>query len=239
MAVYDAQGRKHAMDEAEFPALVSWSQANAFCQWLSAKVGQTVRLPTEEEWEYACRAGSQTRFYWGDDASVIGLYANVADLDAHDVTELWDWFPIRDGSATLDRVARRKSNGYGLFDMIGNASEWTVEKKQGASAGSDSLNDKVLHFYRGGSWQSGIKSARCASRQGQPDDGSPGTVGFRVLVEMHGPSANQPIPSNQVRSEQNPWSWLLIASPVAILGLWLLRMWVRSPVDLIAKRNTR
>ncbi len=87
---------------------VSWNDAQAFCQKLSQITGKTYRLPTEAEWEYACRAGTTTRFYFGDDANQLGDYA---------------WY---DGNSqkTTHPVGQKKPNAWGLHDMIGNVWEW-------------------------------------------------------------------------------------------------------------------
>ena len=67
-------------------ANVSWNDAVAFCKWLSKKDGKEYRLPTEAEWEFACRAGTKTQFSFGDDEEEIAKYANVADATFRDVT---------------------------------------------------------------------------------------------------------------------------------------------------------
>lgn len=100
---------------AGYPAIsVSFRGASEFCKWLSSKTGKRFRLPTEAEWENACRAGSTTRYSFGDDASALADFA---------------WF--RDDSAT-DRgpsthpVGEKKPNAWGFHDVHGNAAEWTI-----------------------------------------------------------------------------------------------------------------
>jgi formylglycine-generating enzyme required for sulfatase activity len=82
---------------------VSWNDASAFCEWLSGQEGQKYRLPTEAEWEYACRAGSQTRYCFGDDEKMLGEYA---------------WYAANSGSRT-HAVGEKKPNAFGLHDMHG------------------------------------------------------------------------------------------------------------------------
>ena len=87
---------------------VSWDDASAFCKWLSKKTGKTVVLPTEAQWEYACRAGSKTRFSFGDKDSDLGDYA---------------WYSDNSGGMTHP-VGQKKPNAWGLYDMHGNAWQW-------------------------------------------------------------------------------------------------------------------
>jgi formylglycine-generating enzyme required for sulfatase activity len=90
---------------------VSWYDARSFCQKLSQITGKLYRLPTQEEWEYACRAGTNTRFYFGDDANQLGDYA-------------WYW---GNSQKTTHPVGQKKPNAWGLYDMHGNVSEWCEE----------------------------------------------------------------------------------------------------------------
>ncbi len=103
---------------------VSWNDATAFCEWLSRREGQTYRLPTEAEWEYACRAGTRTSYHSGDDRNTLAKVAKV--LSERDVEEFCNWGAF----AHIDRrlfpapVGRFPPNAFGLYDMHGNVSEW-------------------------------------------------------------------------------------------------------------------
>lgn len=90
---------------------VSWHEANAFCKWLSKKEGRIYRLPSEAEWEYACRAGSADRFCFGNDERRLADYA---------------WF-ARNSKKQASAVAGRKPNAWGLYDMHGNVQEWCLD----------------------------------------------------------------------------------------------------------------
>jgi formylglycine-generating enzyme required for sulfatase activity len=121
---------------------VSWNDATAFCRWLSKKEGKTYRLPTEAEWEYACRAGSNSRYFFGNNPDELVLYGNVADQDRRVGSESaiiasFDGkgnrtdkdfpFPFvsrHDGYKWTTSVGKYRPNAFGLYDMHGNALEW-------------------------------------------------------------------------------------------------------------------
>ena len=123
---------------------VSWNDADEFCKWLSKKEGKTYRLPTEAEWEYACRAGTKTRYSFGDDPQELVRYANAADQDRKKLcpgcnvmipsfdasgkpTGKKIPFPFlagSDGFAWTAPVGKYKPNAFGLYDMHGNGWEW-------------------------------------------------------------------------------------------------------------------
>ncbi|HZG53908.1 MAG TPA: formylglycine-generating enzyme family protein, partial [Pyrinomonadaceae bacterium] len=117
---------------------VSWGDAQAFCRWLSGKEGKQYRLPTEAEWEYACRAGTTTKFYSGDDENSLREIANIGDAS---LQEKWVWGtddppfpkgmhlphyakPWNDGYPFTAPVGQFKPNAFGLYDMYGNVGEW-------------------------------------------------------------------------------------------------------------------
>jgi serine/threonine protein kinase len=91
---------------------ISWNDAMAFCAWLSEQEGVDYRLPTEAEWEYACRAGSLARYSFGDD---------------HELMELWGWCGSKGGGGPRP-IGQKRSNAFGLFDLHGNATEWCASK---------------------------------------------------------------------------------------------------------------
>ena len=171
---------KHAKKGAENPvSYVSWDDATAFCTKVSQKTGRTIRLPTEAEWEYACRAGTKTVYSFDDD-SKLGEYA-------------WTYRNAKKvGEEYPHPVARKKPNAWGLYDMHGNVWEWCgdwYDKKYYSAAGNTvdpagpvSGPRRVL---RGGSYYSMSYEARSASRcwsGGEYRDNSYG--GFRVVLPV-------------------------------------------------------
>ncbi|GBF53098.1 serine/threonine kinase [Microcystis sp. 0824] len=158
---------------------VSWNDAQAFCQKLSQITGKTYRLPTEAEWEYACRAGTTTRYYFGDDANQLGNYA---------------WY---DGNSGFFRgkthpVGQKNPNAWGLYDMSGNVWEWCeddwhdnyIGAPKDGSAWLINNDNRSQHFkcLRGGSWCFNPAYCRSAYRYYyyRRDDDS-GNFGFRVV----------------------------------------------------------
>jgi formylglycine-generating enzyme required for sulfatase activity/serine/threonine protein kinase len=158
----------------DHPAVcVSWNDARAFCDWLSKKEGKTYALPTEAQWEYACRAGSKTKFYFGDDEQELGQYA---------------WYDANAERKTHP-VGQLRANAWGLFDMHGNVWQWTAdwfaadyyqksprEDPPGPATGS-------TRALRGGGWNIAPFACRSAYRV---HDHGPSVrtthIGFRVVL---------------------------------------------------------
>ena len=156
---------------------VTWHDADRFCRTLSAlpiekQHRRVYRLPTEAEWEYACRAGSTSRFSFGDDEAALGDYA---------------WF---DGNSDLQThpVGRKRPNAWGLYDMHGNVWEWCRDWKaaypaelvidpQGPERGSDRV-------FRGNGWHGGAAGLQTALRGGSSPTLRSPLVGLRVVLEI-------------------------------------------------------
>ncbi len=170
--------RKKSDDHPVEP--VTWREAQEFCRWLSAKEGRLYRLPTEAEWEYACRAGTQTRLYWGD-AFWDRNKANLGGLKFDH--ESWK----EDGYEYTAPVGMYPPNPWGLFDMIGNAWEWTADwyDEIADSPAADPTGPPTGHcrVHKGGGWSTRTRQANCASRDGDDPGDLPDIVGFRVLCE--------------------------------------------------------
>jgi formylglycine-generating enzyme required for sulfatase activity len=108
---------------------VTWNDAVALATWLSEKEGVKYRLPTEAEWEYACRAGTRTRYTSGDDPESLLKVANVFDFDAKEYWQRWAQFALagRDGFAFTAPAGSFTPNAWGLYDMHGNVWEWVSD----------------------------------------------------------------------------------------------------------------
>ncbi|HXG63072.1 MAG TPA: SUMF1/EgtB/PvdO family nonheme iron enzyme [Planctomycetota bacterium] len=148
---------------------ISWNDAVAFCEWATRRSGRWVRLPTEAEWEYACRAGTATRWSFGDEE---------AEMDRH------GWYIANAGWATHP-VGRKRPNPWGLYDMHGNVWEWCQDwwgpyggdarDPQGPLQG----RERVL---RGGCWDNEARHCRSTLRHAIPPSQAFTTVGFRIAV---------------------------------------------------------
>jgi len=183
---------------------VSWYGAIVYCRWLSRRTKKLYRLPTEAEWEYACRAGSKGKFCFGDDESKLGEYA---------------WYKAKSKHET-HRVATKKPNAWGIYDMHGNVSEWCLDwykpdyygsvvsgewtkDPQGPDSGEN-------HVIRGGHFETAPSGLRCAGRDVSKDwwlkldPQDPKShwwlvptsyLGFRIVRPVHG--KEPPFPSMQ------------------------------------------
>jgi sulfatase modifying factor 1 len=160
---------------------ITWQQAQKFCRWLSQKEGRLYRLPTEAEWEYACKAGTTTRTYWGDNVWDRNK-ANVGGLKSN--TETW-W---EDGWKYSAPVGCYPPNAWGLYDMIGNAREWVNDWY--ADYTSEPAVDpqgppNVGHFrvIKGVGWSTRTRHITSSARDGDDPADLHDVVGFRVLCE--------------------------------------------------------
>jgi formylglycine-generating enzyme required for sulfatase activity len=177
----------------------SMSQYTAmmYCQWLYKKTGIFYRLPTEAEWEYACRAGSTGTYYFGDDVKQLKEYAWFAD----------------NSNKKYQKTGQKKPNAWGLYDMLGNVSEWTVDQFRedyftaiGDTAFNPTMPPTVTYprAVRGGGYLDKPDALRCASRRGSEaswnkrDPQMPKSkwwltdamaVGFRVVRPVQAPTA--------------------------------------------------
>lgn len=184
---------------------VPWVKAMAFCKWLSEKTGKKVTLPSESQWEYAARGGTDTHFYIGNKEADFSTYANLADVSIkqlavqgidpqpmHNPSEYYDFVPrdkkYDDGTLHLAPVKKYKPNAFGLYDMIGNVAEWTSsqyvsypwnEKK----AQSDTTDVRTPRVVRGGSWHDRPSRASSTWRWSYPAWRPVYNVGFRVIIQ--------------------------------------------------------
>ncbi len=138
-----------------YPAIsMTQHAANKYAEWLSARTGQFYRLPTEAEWEYACRAGTTTAYSFGDDASALSEYA-------------WD---VDDSNGKYQKVGTKKPNPWGLYDMHGNVAEWTLDQYAPEYSASPAVDPWAIstkpypQSVRGGAWTDSADRLRCGAR---------------------------------------------------------------------------
>jgi len=171
---------------------VTWNDAVFLAQWLSKKEGKKYRLPTEAEWEYACLAGSQTRFGVGDDPDAVSAYANLFDQTTAKNWPKWQNFAQKqaDGFPFTAPVGSFKPNKYGLYDMSGNVWEW-VSDFYSSPYVPDAVIDPIgpargeLQIRRGGSWHTWALYSRCQFRNWNTAETRYTLVGIRLLLETH------------------------------------------------------
>jgi formylglycine-generating enzyme required for sulfatase activity len=143
----------------DHPAIgMTWHNAMTFCRWLSQKTGKKYRLPTEAEWEYACRAGAAETFIYGNDSKLLsdfGWYKDNAEAETHP-------------------VGKKKPNGWGLYDMAGNVREWVYDfyspdaykQSAGENPAVNPQGPKTgkVHVARGGDYRCSMEELRCAAK---------------------------------------------------------------------------
>jgi len=155
---------------------VSWDQANSFCKKLSEIKGGSYRLPTEAEWEYACRAGSQDSFYFGDDPTYSQL-------------EQYAWYS-KNGDSATHPVGEKKPNSFGLYDMHGNVWEWcgdwyaTDYSRHSIAVDPQGPLIGKSRVLRGGGWFRSAMYCRSANRSGCEPVYGRDYLGFRIVLEV-------------------------------------------------------
>jgi len=176
---------------------ISWQEAVAFCQWLSNKTGLKVSLPTEAQWEWACRAGTDTPLSYGDLDTDFSQFANMADFTIRELAyDVRDQYPpdivprdarFNDKALVTAEVGSFRPNAWGLHDMHGNVWEWTRSMYRpypyDTADGRDDLNGDGDRVARGGSWYDRPKRCRSAFRLSYPAWRKVYNVGFRIVVE--------------------------------------------------------
>lgn len=183
---------------------MSWNEANEYCKALSKKLGMNIKLPTEAQWEWACRAGTDTPNWFGDSHTNFASYANLADKqlrnmavtgvdpqpmdESNPLKDYFDYLPrskfVDDGHMLSTFVGQYQANPWGLKDMIGNVAEWTRSNyapyPYSETVSTTTTANKVA---RGGSWRDRIEKTTSASRKQYPQWQRVLTVGFRIIIE--------------------------------------------------------
>ena len=160
-----------SMEDDEAAIFVSWHEAVKFCKWLSEKESRAYRLPTEAEWEYACRAGTTTAYNTGDD---------LPDTYHKNQTQTWQPKPV------LLKVADTPANPWGLFDMHGNVEEWCYDwygpYEQGEQTDPVGRAGGDFKVTRGGSHSTNVPFLRSANRLGTLPEDNSWAIGFRIVL---------------------------------------------------------
>ena len=153
---------------------VRWTDAKAYCKWKSERENKKYRLPTEAEWEYACRAGSTTKYSFGDDESLLVEYA---------------WYTANSGGVTHD-VGTKKPNAWGLYDMHGNVWEWCADcysesyENTPTDGSAYKIHNEKGRVLRGGSYNADADKCSSTSRINLGSGGKNYFIGFRVVIEI-------------------------------------------------------
>jgi formylglycine-generating enzyme required for sulfatase activity len=175
------KGKVAGLNTGRFPVEnISWEEAKEFCRKLSVKEGKTYRLPTEAEWELACRAGTTTTFYFGQAFATDQLNYHGA-------------FVYGNGKKGMNRqrstpVGSFAPNAWGLYDMHGNVWQWCEDwydaKYYANSPTINPLNERAAsnRVLRGGAWNNPPRFCRSAFRGNNPPLGHNGSIGFRVAL---------------------------------------------------------
>jgi formylglycine-generating enzyme required for sulfatase activity len=150
---------------------IRWREAERFCNWLRKRSGKPFDLPSEAQWEYACRAGTTTKRFWGDGVEEACEYANVFGPVAKKELDFpWQGFECEDGYTVASPVASFKPNPFGLYDMLGNVWEWCkdgyYDGYEAAPADGSAWTEPASSYriFRGGGWLFRPAYIRCAVR---------------------------------------------------------------------------
>ena len=207
---------------------VSWEDANGFCERLSQMAKGRVRLPTEAEWEYACRAGTKTTYSWGDDSRIVDEFV---------------WWR-RNSEATTHPVGQKKPNPWGLHDMHGNVCEWCADDFHGsyeeAPADGRAWVDQTRaanRVLRGASFDfnADVTSYRSTVRQGMAPGIRNSTYGFRCVMDVPPAVPQSPAPSAVPSKTTPPMPPTPPPPPAPKVGAWPLHDG-REPIAEYARK---
>ena len=179
LAPYQYQEDQHPVER------ISWYEAVEFCARLSVFTGRTYRLPSEAEWEYACRAGTTTPFHFGE--TMTPDLANYSNSHKYDPKHRPPWWPKNTSPVNHHAIA----NAFGLCDMHGNVSEWCADHQHTSYEGAPtdgsawlSEDESSSRIRRGGSWMETLEYCRSAYRHNASPTTSMFNIGFRVVCSI-------------------------------------------------------
>lgn len=188
---------------------IGWNDANAYVQWLAKETGKPYRLPSEAEWEYAHRAGSTARYFFGNDETLACRYANLADraseaairrdfgLESKDHVGV---IPCDDQAGYASIVGMYEPNAFGLHDTLGNIAEFVQDCYRDSYVGAPDdggawdMARCDLRVVRGGAWH--WRGHHATRRSAAPVDSVGATAGFRVAQDMGSAVGTDPTPSS-------------------------------------------
>ena len=182
------QNPGHSQEPRHPVVCVNIQDAEAYIRWLNQQSGQRYRLPTEAEWEYAARAGSETARYWGESADNACRYANVGDLTGAEQFNLDKAIqhPCTDGYSFTAPVGSFQANRFGLYDMLGNVWEWMCSAYAWNDEASEikcNNNANTRQVFRGGSWIDEPAYVRAALRNRCGPGDRYSVLGFRLAQD--------------------------------------------------------
>ena len=193
---------------------IDWHDARAYTEWLSAKTGRAYRLPSEAEWEYAAKAGTDTLRHWGDDPNSGCRYANLNDRRTQSRYPLaWAGVDCDDGFEDVAPVGSLAPNAFGLYDMIGNVWEWAEDCSTLTYHGRPTDQRAWVweggckrRIQRAGGWSTGPERTRAAFHGDGDAEDRADFAGFRVALDLERPleraSAAAATPTSETRASE-------------------------------------
>jgi formylglycine-generating enzyme required for sulfatase activity len=174
-----------ALEDDQPVVCVNWNDARSFCAWLSEKEGRTYRLPTEAEWEYACRAGTTTPFSFGASLSSFQANFNGTKPYGEGARGPFREHPVKDIEAAAGGLF--KPNAFGLYNMHGNGAQWTADLMGPYAAGTQTnptgAAEGDRRVTRGGDWGHSADFCRSAARMSAKPTFACNVIGFRLVCE--------------------------------------------------------